>query len=165
MRIRIQGRNRRVARDELRYAVQWMCQQLMPPEVVEDLRITLVSCRLPDDNAWMTPTEYTPSLRSFKVVLDSSNARHRQLRYLAHELCHVKQYAMREMRDRWVPVRSPKGVRYKIKEIRFKKWIFNPVLVEYNRQPWEVEARRTQEVLYRAYRDHIDTLDESFRRP
>lgn len=145
----------------MRYAIKWMCQQLLP-ELHEDLFVELHMKRLQEDNAWMTPIDYTPNLRSFKVVIDTSNPRHRQLTYLAHEIVHIKQYARGEMRDRFVQVRSPRGVKYQLKEVRFKTWIFNPVLVEYNKQPWEIEARKLQGKLYKSYRDHLKTIDMDF---
>lgn len=163
MRIRIHGRNRKVERKELRYAIKWMCQQLMP-ELHEDLFIELHMKRLQDDNAWMAPIEHTQVLRAFRVILDTSLPRHRQLTYLAHELVHVKQYAKGEMRDRYVQVRSPRGVKYKLKDVRFKKRFIDPVLVEYNKQPWEVEARRLQGKLYKDYRDHLKSIDTVFLR-
>jgi hypothetical protein len=93
-------------------------------------------CGWLDDNA---------SPREFEIRINNTLKRKKTLLAIAHELVHVKQYALNEMRDR---VRGP----------TFKTWkkeFVDEEKVHYFDLPWEIEANGREEGLYARYNEHI----------
>ena len=77
--------------------------------------------------------DYTERLRfprEFKINIDNVQSLRLQLRTLAHEMVHVKQFALNELYD------------YSIKpdHTRWRDDIFDVKAIKYKDQPWEVEA-------------------------
>jgi len=68
--------------------------------------------------------------REFKINIDNVQSLRLQLRTLAHEMVHVKQFAKNELYD------------YSIKadHTRWRDDVFDVKAVKYKDQPWEVEA-------------------------
>ena len=160
MKIRIHGQNKNVTRKETRYATVWMLRQLMPKKVWSRLKIHMFfrnEVRAGDDElaiATTVPASSAPILRSFIVEMDNSLSRERQLRTLAHELVHVKQYALGEMRD---IMRN-----YKLEFVRFNDDMIDVNRIKYKNQPWEIEANRKEYGIYRRYLEHVRTKRVDF---
>tara|TARA_R100001163_G_C5048110_1_gene185171 strand:- start:537 stop:980 length:444 start_codon:yes stop_codon:yes gene_type:complete len=77
--------------------------------------------------------------RVFEIEIDKNIDDDELIKTVCHEIVHVKQYAKGELRERYAPKhdlfwKSRKANGYK-----------------YDNQPWELEAWRLQEVLFRKY--------------
>jgi len=79
----------------------------------------------------------------FEVEIEERLQKRPQLQVLAHELVHVKQYAKGHLRQLQRGGYSWLGAKYK--HITPDREIWSK---EYNRLPWEIEARGMEEVLF-----------------
>lgn len=93
--------------------------------------------------------------RRFKIVINGNMGRRKQLLALAHELVHVKQYALNELKD---TVRGPTNVKWK------KEWVEESSVYHYD-LPWEIEAYGRELGLYKRYAEHIAALNIRFPEP
>ena len=92
-------------------------------------------------NAHSVDAERWP--RYFEVDVEAALHKRPQLQVLAHELVHVKQYARGELRQLQRGGYSWQGRRYS--KITPDQEIWSK---EYNRLPWEIEARGMEETLF-----------------
>ena len=74
--------------------------------------------------------------RKFSIKIDAQLNNRRTLIALAHEMVHVKQYVRGELKDMVSPVR---------------KWLGKAFSddYDYDLQPWEIQARKMESLLYR----------------
>lgn len=79
--------------------------------------------------------------REFKVNVDNAQSLRMQLRTLAHEMVHVKQFAINELFDYWC---YPNHTRW-------RDTVIDSKLVRYKDQPWEIEARQLEVPLVRTF--------------
>lgn len=92
-------------------------------------------------NAYSTDGERWP--RFFEIELEQQLLKRPQLQVLAHELVHVKQLARGELRQLQRGGYSWKGKKFL--HITPDKEIWSK---QYNRLPWEIEARGMEEALF-----------------
>lgn len=144
MRIQIRGKNKKVSRNEFRYAVEWMLSMMMSKKLMSNLHIIIEFLQEKGLNGSTEclDVEYKP--RSFKVRVDPNLSRNHQLKTLAHELVHVKQFSMCEMR-----------YTKDHEMIKWHKQSINSDEMEYWDYPWEVEALGREYGIYLRYRKHI----------
>lgn len=71
------------------------------------------------------------------------------LTLVAHELVHVKQYVLKELRQVYVESKNEFATFYKSKNVSN---------IEYWKQPYEKEAYRLQEKLVKEYLNHINSI-------
>lgn len=81
--------------------------------------------------------------REFEIEIESDLGPVYLLRTVAHEIVHVKQYARKELVDMC-------SGNYQM----WNKVLYNEVLVEYKKLPWEKEAIEQEKVLYKLWREH-----------
>ena len=87
----------------------------------------------------------------FEIELNKNLTFEHMMITLAHEMIHLKQYATKELKSKFVrgkPVDTWRGVKYRD--------------IKYNDQPWEMEAMELEEELYHKFLLHslvIGTLD------
>lgn len=79
--------------------------------------------------------------REFLIRIDSSQSKSMQMRTLAHEIIHVKQFARGELFDY---LQSDK-IRWKRKKYNMKSKM---LLRDYMKLPWEVEAYKYEKIIY-----------------
>ena len=77
--------------------------------------------------------------RDFEIEVDKDLNDDELIKTVCHEIVHVKQYAKGELRERYVPKHDTFW-----KQRRANNY-------KYDNMPWELEAWRLQEVLYRKY--------------
>ena len=95
------------------------------------------SCHITDDNLNRP--------REFMIELDAS-MRHsldQLLIWLAHEMVHLKQFVRNELCD------------YETKKVRWKSRVYSEDL-EYADHPWEKEAYRLEEPLYKEFKESYE---------
>ena len=140
--------NSGVKKWEYACAVEWMLNELAGKRLTSRLEVNVRlvpglkakdgckgDCTWEDDN--LRPREFT-------VRLDTEMPRQTQFKILAHELTHVKQYARGELFD---TCRLDK-IRWKRRMYAYPDKVSNRV---YMKWPWEVEARKMEQVLYKKW--------------
>ena len=149
MKLRIYGQNKKVAREELRLAVEIMLPRLLSDQMLRHITIYIrqqYSLRLGKVPVYafvrIRGEKYPP--RDFTIWLDTKQGKRSQLRSIAHELTHVKQYAKGEART------LKNGmVRWKDTHCKHSYSFFTP---------WEVDATGYEDAIYYSYRDVIQKL-------
>jgi len=79
--------------------------------------------------------------REFTIRIDSDMGKKKTLLALAHEMIHVKQYAIGEMQD----YLKSSGV------LKWKNALFERTPDNYHERPWEIEAHEKESVLYNSF--------------
>jgi hypothetical protein len=89
--------------------------------------------------------------REFTITVDSTVPQRRIMESIAHEMVHLKQYAVGEMRD----TDHHNIVQWKKKPIDLNKW-------QYWDRPWEIEAHGKELGLFIRWAEHCDLSKESW---
>lgn len=145
MKISVRGKNTKLSRNEARYATDWMARLIMSNKLLNNISIQ-VEFAPEEGNKGSTECldeDYRP--RDFKIMIDPELSRRNQLTTLAHELVHVKQFAMGEMRY--------------TKDFDLIKWYKQSIhseKTEYWDLPWEIEAFGREWGMYIRYVGHLD---------
>jgi hypothetical protein len=74
----------------------------------------------------------------YDIEIDANLSARNVLTVLAHELTHVQQYFTGRLRDAQGNERA-------------SRWYGKPCGLDYDLQPWEIEARMMEAILYRAF--------------
>ena len=142
MQLRIYGQNNTVARSELRLATEIMLAQLLSKRMLKHITIYLRQkhgLSLAGIHAvgilYGVRDKFPP--RDFTLWLSTDPGRRAQLRTLAHELAHLKQYATGECRSL-----ANGRVRWHTRQIEDTWDRF---------APWEIDANGHEEALYEDY--------------
>lgn len=140
MRVRVSGKNEKLTRKELLIATKYYASQLMTERMCKSLTIFVKS----DMNHWCDgssvwiDSNHRP--KEFSIILDSKMSKRRQLITLAHEMVHVKQHAIGELKSMLMKREERWQGRY-IKENE----------LHYFEKPWEIEAYGRELGLYQMY--------------
>lgn len=149
MKLRIYGQNKKVPREELRLATKIMLAHLLSRQMLRNITIYIrqkQNLRLSGLGVYAfvysRDKRYPP--RSFTIWLDTKPGKRTQLRTLAHELTHIKQYATGECRN------LKNGlVRWRDRHCKESVSFF---------APWEIDATGYENALYEAYRTSIQSV-------
>lgn len=180
MRVRIVGENDSFTVEEQRYALRWMLRDQLGP-VAENVdvvlcnrkRIPLVKKKVCVENGvrWVYNYEYNCKAdcvprddrpqghRKFTVRLGSGLGYKSQLRSLAHEVRHIRQWALGELREN---SRRPSLVRWRKRVVEITTAEQDVTWDEYMSYPWEVDARRNEKLIVERYRQHLKHVGLSF---
>ena len=147
MRIKITGTHNMVHAKVLRSALQWYARDLLPKLTTKigiELNIVANLVRDQQMDAAVTWLEEPVRPRKFVMEVDADLDLDRTLEMLAHEMVHVKQFALGELVD------NPSG--------KTVKWQGKRVSVRdddgYWTLPWEIEAYGRQPGLYARFCRH-----------
>lgn len=150
MRVYLRRNNLVLSRREIKYAVQFMSSLIMSKQLLKHLivYIEFVESLNDDGDCLWLDDNHCP--RKFQIRVSPSLTRKKNLLIvLAHELVHIKQYALNEMRDM---IRCPVDSR-----VKWKKDFINDKKVHYYDLPWEIEARGREYGMYVRYLEHLRT--------
>ena len=135
-------------RNQIADLVEYCANQLMP-EIADELVIDVRSTRNDDYEAVVEVDEIDQGLKhprifnisiDHKAILDEAE----MFTSIAHEMVHVKQYALNELRQR-------DGYM----SYRRKKFYYDTAtLAEYYNFPWEIEAYGLEKGLYHGWREN-----------
>jgi hypothetical protein len=154
MKVRTYGKNDKVSKRELRYAIKFMASFLMSSRLLNNITVNLychsfTACNNFDGfcDVVMDDDDVVP--RIFTIDLNNTRSKRLQLQSLAHELAHVKQYAKGELKH---VVRGPSSIKWKknfyhstLSDLNEAYWLF----------PWELEAQGWEVSLYQLYKRHL----------
>ena len=133
--------NKDISVDIIKKATDFYAEYLMGPKLARNVDITIELKRFPSgscDYAYCDWEFDNHNSRDFIITLDKKLNRKDTLLALAHEMCHVKQYAKGELKDIFRPVKMVKwmGERY------------DGDSIDYWECPWEVEAFGRERGMY-----------------
>jgi hypothetical protein len=142
MKISVRGQNEKLTKAEIRDYIEFLSDMLMSPRLVKLLKINIKCAPLKKVKGFCMSVDdgYNVKPREFLIELDTKQSKASQLKTLAHEMVHVKQYAKGELAD----LSRQNKVRF-----NEKKYSANSF---YWLQPWEIEAYGYEYGLYRMYR-------------
>lgn len=147
MQVYVAGKHKSVDTQTLKRAARFYANELLPPHIIKKLKLFIHFKTEPDENGFAIPrdVEYCPT--RYYVGLDPALTHAKALRILAHEMIHVKQWALNEMRDCYVP-HVPDSKYRRFKSRKFYDW--DPLDTTL---PWEREAYRRESRLYEKLRE------------
>lgn len=142
MKTSVRGHNDRLTKAEIRDYIEFLADMLMSPRLAKSLTISIKCMPLKKVKGFCLAVdeEYNVRPKEFLIELDTKQSRASQLKTLAHEMVHVKQYAKGELAD----LSRQNKVKF-----NKKKYSANSF---YWLQPWEIEAYGYEYGLYRMYR-------------
>jgi hypothetical protein len=118
-------------------------RSLCGPRLYRTLNIDLALDRDLGALGSAAPVDDSPRPKYFDVEIEGNLQKRPMLQVLGHELVHVKQYAKGDLRSLQRGGYSWQGTKYN--HITPDREIWSK---EYNRLPWEIEARGMEEVLF-----------------
>lgn len=142
MRLKIRGRPTSLSRKEMKMLVSRFTSKLMSKQLVSTLDITINLKTMSEYDGLSLP-RYVYRSKKFTIWIDPTMDRDAQIKVLAHELTHIKQWARGEFYE------LSDGISYSWKGKRIR-----PKAEDYWLLPWEVEANGYQESLYEDYNQH-----------
>ena len=142
MKISVRGHNDSLTKAEIRDYVEFLADMLMSPRMAKSLVVTVKCLQLKKVKGFCIAVDeaYTNRPKEFLIELDTKQSKASQLKTIAHEMVHVKQYAKGELADL-----------SRQNKIKFNKKKYS-VDSFYWLQPWEIEAYGYEYGLYRMYR-------------
>lgn len=145
MEIVIKGKNKALARKEVRYAVEYFSKVLMRERLYQNLSIEVnfIEDHIKSHGSVMwLDSNIRP--KEFNIEINSKLVKRRQLIALAHEMVHVKQMASSEMQD-YIGRKKYRSF------VKWQKKDYNLDMFYWNR-PWEIEAYGREDGLYEMYK-------------
>lgn len=142
MKTSVRGHNDRLTKAEIRDYMEFLADMLMSPRLVKSLTIHIKCLPLKKVKGFCMSLDdqYGKRPKEFLIELDTKQSKASQLKTLAHEMVHVKQYAKGELADL-----------DRQNKVKFNKKKYNAESF-YWLQPWEIEAYGYEYGLYRMYR-------------
>lgn len=122
-------------RPYVKRAAIFYAEELMSPRMLENIYVK-IKFRKMDAHGYASVTEFSPSNkpRQFEIEIHPGIGAVEILKTLAHEMVHVKQYAMGD-----VNIKGTRWLGSKVEDTDY--WI----------QPWEIEAYGTQPGLWNKF--------------
>lgn len=119
-------------------AILFFSEYILSPQLVDHLQIRLSYKKLEDSLGTVIVEEYNNQnkARHFTIEIDKDLTDDEQIRTLAHEMVHLKQYAYGELNE------------------EMTVWCGKKVdsdAIPYNSQPWEIEAFGIGDILYEEF--------------
>ena len=121
-----------------REAIDFFATELFTPQMKRHIELRIRKRDLGTWHGFVSIEDYNVlnQPRSFVIELHKNDSEEEKLKTLAHELVHVRQYARNELNDE---MNTWKG-RY-----------VDSDAIDYNDQPWEIEANKLGNELYELY--------------
>lgn len=142
MKISVRGRNENLSKPEIRFVLRTFAALLIESSrIVKNLDVHVKCLKLdPLDFGYCSPRDFDRyQSREFTVIVNSQHDRKKQIRTLAHEMVHLKQYALGELWQYGCGDYKWMGKRLPLDEGAYRKL------------PWEIEAWNSEESLVKYY--------------
>lgn len=142
MQVSILGKNDRLSKAEVRDYLDFLSDMLLSPRMSKSIKVTVKCQPIKKYKGFCMSVDdgYNVKPREFLIELDTKQSKASQLKTLAHEMVHVKQYAKGELADL-----------NRQNKVKFNKKKYSADTF-YWLQPWEIEAYGYEYGLYRMYR-------------
>lgn len=155
MKVSVKGAHSTEFRRHIKMAAEFYASKLMSRRMIESLDITVIFKDHLDDDADGSCgfDNHDNGIRYFEIELDRNNSDRQILLNLAHEMVHVKQFALGEMKDGLKPATTYwQGVQVDDNQ------------VDYWDAPWEIEAHGREKGLFTRFKHHYK-LEGLYKRP
>lgn len=155
MKVSVRGAQSTLFRRHLKWAAEFYASKLMTKRMIESLSITVILKNgLDDGNDGICSYEdHEDGIRYFEIEIDSTNSERQILLNLAHEMVHVKQFSLGELKDGLRPATTVwQGVEVDDNQ------------VDYWDTPWEIEAHGREKGLFTRFKQHYGLMD-MYKRP
>jgi hypothetical protein len=129
MQFLIEGTSKNLSMQEAEFATKFFAGKLMSPQLIRHLSIIVRFKNLPNHKGLTDVLDCPYKPREFLLTIRPRMSRMNQLRTLAHEIVHVKQFAKKEL-----------GVIVHGSLVKWKNEFIDDNKVSYWEQPWEIEA-------------------------
>ena len=141
MKIYIRGTNDKIEKKEMKDIISFFGYQLLGPRLYKNIMVTLKY--RPDFPSTLYvlcgPTDWD-AIREFEILLNPNINKKQQIKVVAHEMVHLKQFARGHLKEY-----ARGGYR----------WMGNFIGdLKYDSLPWEKEANKLQEELYSHYLEY-----------
>ena len=151
MELTFTGKPVRVSLAEYEYATHWIMARLVSRKLKKNLSIEISLRKIKGLNGQTEDTDGNKRPRDFIVTINPYLSRKSQLSTLAHELVHVKQFALGELKS------EVHGTLQK-----WKDEYIDHADTDYYDLPWEVEAWGKEHGLYVRYLRHLQEENKVF---
>jgi hypothetical protein len=159
--VKIRGKSkspRGMTRKEFKYATWWFATTLMGPRLANniDFDVVVESGKGHADGycGVIDPLDSDPRKpRMFELIVSDKYSRAKQLKILAHEMVHAKQYARGELQ--YFGLRT---ARWNGKDVKLGNTI-----EDYINYPWEIEAFGREHGLYFMYQSYVMSKNLKFK--
>jgi hypothetical protein len=146
MKVSTRYKNKHVTRKEFKLATVYMLAFLVDEKEHKEFDIQILSKKYQNknDHDGMVISSMK-SNKKFKIYIDPTISKERQLRALAHELVHCKQFYRKEL-----------GVTVETFAAKYTQWkgkAVNENDIDYDMRPWEVEAVGLENALLRRWEE------------
>lgn len=155
MKVSVKGANSTLFRRHIKLAAEFYASKLMTRRMVESLDITvLIKPRLECGSDGSCSYEsHDEGIRSFEIELDGKNSQRQILLNLAHEMVHVKQFSLGELKDGLKPTTTCwQGI------------TVDDTQIDYWDCPWEIEAHGREKGLFTRFKNFYK-LEKMYVRP
>ena len=130
------------------------CANTLMPEIADEFVIDVRATRNDDYEAVVEVDELDQGLKNprlFNIFIDNKAIldENEMFTSIAHEMVHVKQYALNELRQR------DGYMSYRRKRFYYQ----SATLAEYYNFPWEIEAYGLEKALYYGWKQNREALD------
>lgn len=121
-------------------AAEYYASLLLPKKIIKNISLNVVLKRKMDDDAsgYCVMLDKDRNYKEFEIELDKKVNINEILKNLAHEMVHLKQYALGELSDGFIHARAT----------RWQSGHFDDQKIDYWDQPWEIEAYGRELGLY-----------------
>lgn len=141
MNIEIYGKTKAMCKAEIRAAARFFARYLMSEKLCDNLDIEIqFESQGANTEGHCSPVDHSRRPRMFEIGINPNMQRHKMLQCLAHEMVHVKQYAMGELSNELITAKW-QGKTFKLTRS----------FEDYLNWPWEIEAYGRDRSLYLFY--------------
>jgi hypothetical protein len=157
MKINISGKLTGLSKKEARFATRFFADMLMSDRLIKNLYINIKFRAMDQDHpggecTW-ADTNFRP--KEYDIEVANNFSRRSQLLSLAHEMVHVKQFAIGELMD----YTSSKYANHS----KWRNVAYNYAKIDYYDHPWEIEAYGRELGLYVRYKKHLKKSKKHFK--
>jgi len=155
--VKVTGNNDLVSHGETKKIVKLFSRLLMSNRLCQKLNITVRFVKNIDIMGETEVVEEGLRLpRTFEIFVRNTEPKIKQIKTLAHEMVHVKQYARGELKNaygHYMVGRGAKAMRINGHGFRWNKKFYHNNEADYFTTPWEIEAYGREFGLYQIYLD------------
>jgi hypothetical protein len=155
LKVSVRGAKTTLFRRHIKWAAEFYASKLMSRRMIESLDVVIKVTRIVDDShdGVCTFEEHENGIRTFEIELDARNSERQMLINLAHEMVHVKQFSLGELKDGRPSTRTV-----------WQGTTFDEDDIDYWDTPWEIEAHGREKGLFSRFKYQYKIMD-LYKRP
>ena len=144
----IVGKSKELTNSETRHLVKWVGKYLFKEKLFDKIKLRIIFGNEFSHYGWCDWVDHHTRPREFEIYVNiDRQGKHGQMKTLIHELTHVHQWAIGNLKydfDKERELWKNKQYKYDSTLSKYKKYRYTP---------WEEEARINEQFLFRHYTD------------